>query len=998
MKRNFFFALIAIFFFSLSTSAQVSLQNNSVVRCYTVEYMNELRKGKPNAETDQQFENWLRNLVNNSTSRTNIVYNLPVVFHIIHNSEVEGTGLNIATATVQAQLNQLNKDFNNQAGSQYAVAASGDIRFRMAQKDNFGNDLAIPGIDRIDRNLRGWTDPGTTGWTSAYINANIKPSTIWDPLKFINIWICPVGGGILGYATFPVSSGLPGLFTGEDNTNAGVVVTSSSVGGVVTPNTTTCTNVYNTGRTMTHELGHFFGLRHIWGDATCGSDFVDDTPIHEAANYGVPVHPKPNTCGTADEMFENFMDYVDDRVPNTFSTGQVARMQAVMLNSPRRKELATSTAGLVTVPSNKISFHACANSSTVSEKGTTASFPWYRDVPVVLHVENAASAAATATVTATGTAISGTDYQLLTPSLSFVAGDAFKIITVRILDDAIPETNKTIILNYSVSGTGVVPTATNQTFTINLMDDDQIRPAENALTILAQDFGTTGGLYPSGWSSLTNGGPNSFVISTNGSAGGSGQVAHITNNTSTKPNTYTKTTAALAVIRTPLIDAAGLTNLTFSYKYTGAGEVFNGTAYDYAYSAYATEAAGTSFFLVPNADLLGSNTAVSGTALNALPSSFNNTRFYLGVLWRNDNVDGNDPGINIDDVVLTATGTQIETALNASNTFAVAPATINQFKSSQNAKIMATISNVSTTVPQLTVSVVEAGNDRPTVNTQTGTYLRARKVYQVTPPGGDNTTTYTATFYYTPAEMAAWGASVNSIRILKVGNTTNLSSTLSSADGVIVTPTSVDNKLTTDGYISFTATFTGFSKFVLVEQSTVLPVRWLDFTGVLAGNIIKLNWKTTSEINNRGFDIERSTDGTNFAKIGFLSAQNGNGLNNYNFDDADLVMGNRYYYRLKQIDIDSRTSYSPVVNIAYLGKEGFTWYPNPVKNILVIQNNGAAKNETIMITDLAGRVIYKSQMQASGKIEISTVRWSPGMYTVSVSGEKEPVIFKIVKD
>ena len=103
---------------------------------------------------------------------------------------------------------------------------------------------------------------------------------------------------------------------------------------------------YGYGRTVTHEVGHWLGLRHIWGDEDCGTDYVADTPIHKTENYGCFTHPKTNTClpPTADEMFENYMDYTSDTCMNIFTINQVDRFNAVLANSPRRKELLTSDA------------------------------------------------------------------------------------------------------------------------------------------------------------------------------------------------------------------------------------------------------------------------------------------------------------------------------------------------------------------------------------------------------------------------------------------------------------------------------------------------------------------------------------------------------------------------------------------------------------------------------------------------------------------------------
>jgi len=270
-------------------------------------------------------------------------------------------------------------------------------------------------------------------------------------------------------------------------------------------------------------------------------------------------------------------------------------------------------------------------------------------------------------------------------------------------------------------------------------------------------------------------------------------------------------------------------------------------------------------------------------------------------------------------------------------------------------------------------------------------------VIQLNPSVTDNTTTYTATFYFTPTEVAAWGSGISNVKILKLNNAANLSGVLSSSDGVIVTPT-VTDKLATDGSIAFTATFTGFSKFVLVEANTTLPVRLLDFTGRLNGNSVKLNWKTTAETNNRGFDIERSADGSSFNKIGWVDAvASSASINQYSFDDLNISKGNRYYYRLKQVDRDGNFSYSPVVNVAYLAGQLFTWYPNPVNDKLIITNSGADKAATLMVTDVAGKVLYRTQQVITGKFEINTGKWASGMYNVQIIADGEPVTFKVLK-
>lgn len=144
-----------------------------------------------------------------------------------------------------------------------------------------------------------------------------------SPTTKLNYWVCTIGGGILGYAQFP----------GGSSSTDGVVIDSKYTG-----TNGTATYPFNKGRTATHEVGHWMNLRHIWGDATCGTDYVSDTPTHNAPNYGVPSTGHRSTCsGTPLEMYMNYMDYTDDRGMYMFSKGQVSRMAAIFSSTGSRR-------------------------------------------------------------------------------------------------------------------------------------------------------------------------------------------------------------------------------------------------------------------------------------------------------------------------------------------------------------------------------------------------------------------------------------------------------------------------------------------------------------------------------------------------------------------------------------------------------------------------------------------------------------------------------------
>ena len=326
-----------------------------IIRCGTVEAEEELRRQFPQRESIEDFEKWLAPNVlmyKAQKSAFRSVQVLPIIFHVIHDGQAVGTGANISNDLIYHQIKQLNNDFRKVAGTSgansNAVGADTEIEFCPATFDPNGNLLAVPGINRINRNAMGWAAPS---YDKDYIQSTIKPESQWDPNRYINIWVVELSGTLLGYAQFPNSSGLDGL--DADN---GIAATDGVVVGFPTVGSTEFRNpnggVYDSGRTLTHELGHFFGLRHIWGDgAGCAAsgassscacsldDFCDDTPNAGRANYGCP---NVVSCGSTD-MKENYMDYTDDACMNIFTEDQKARMKVVMGLSPRRSQLTSSS-------------------------------------------------------------------------------------------------------------------------------------------------------------------------------------------------------------------------------------------------------------------------------------------------------------------------------------------------------------------------------------------------------------------------------------------------------------------------------------------------------------------------------------------------------------------------------------------------------------------------------------------------------------------------------
>lgn len=360
-------ALLLTATFALSTNAQektpvkgrVFGQNltQEIHKCGTTEYETLLRQKNSKRSTTEEFEQWLAPKVNaikaqtvamgNTPFSTNEVVTIPVVVHVIHNGSPVGVAENISDEQVLSQITVLNQDFRKMMDTpgynENPVGADMEIEFCIAQRDP--NGIASSGIIRYNMG-------DGNGWQMEDIETNVKPQTQWDPTQYLNIWVVDYayvfGGELAGYAQFPTQSGLDGIDgTGQAtaaNTD-GVVIGHLHMGSreIYPQGTYDDVSGKDEGRTATHEVGHFFGLRHIWGDGDCSADdYCDDTPIAAGANQGCTVGTDSCPQSPGEDMIENYMDYTVDDCQNVFTQDQKARMQAVLLNSPRRASLITS--------------------------------------------------------------------------------------------------------------------------------------------------------------------------------------------------------------------------------------------------------------------------------------------------------------------------------------------------------------------------------------------------------------------------------------------------------------------------------------------------------------------------------------------------------------------------------------------------------------------------------------------------------------------------------
>ena len=340
---RFCLSFIFLFIFLFSVSAQ---ERN----CGTMMHLEYQYSLDPQLEQRMQQNeiNFQQIITNQSKNLNNSIISIPVVVHVVYYNSTE----NLSTAQIQSQIDILNEDFrrlnsdaiNTPAGFQ-SVAADTEIEFCLANTDPNGNPT--DGITRTSTNQSSFsTNDGVKYSSSGGVDA-------WNTSEYLNIWVCDISGGILGYAQFP----------GGTASSDGVVCDYQYFGNIGT-----ASSPYDLGRTATHEVGHWLNLRHIWGDSNCGNDYCNDTPEHSGSNYGCPNYPSTSNCngnGSYGDMFMNYMDYTNDACMNMFTEDQKTRMIAA-INTYRAGLLSGSGCGGGCTDPNALNY----NSSAVFDDGS----------------------------------------------------------------------------------------------------------------------------------------------------------------------------------------------------------------------------------------------------------------------------------------------------------------------------------------------------------------------------------------------------------------------------------------------------------------------------------------------------------------------------------------------------------------------------------------------------------------------------------------------------
>ncbi len=673
---------------------------------------------------------------------------------------------------------------------------------------------------------------------------------------------------------------------------------------------------------------------------------------------------------------------------------------------------ATHGRGMFTavVPISKsILFQDPGNSNTESSVTGTVDCRGYQDFVIPMIVTAAPVGNATVTLSASGTAVAGVDYDFTTngnfliPSnvLTFTSGSATpQNFTLRVYDDDIVESIENIVFTFAVSGaTDAIKSNYNSNYVFAISDND------------ANSFAAGTANYTIGINSATT-----YMIGVNGSGS-------VNNNRARVQFLYLASELQAAGMKAGLIN-----NLQFTVAQKNSSAAYEGFTVSIGNTATATLGGGfiaaglTEVFNANFSTVAGANTITFGSAFSwdgtsnlvvqfchdnttAMNSDYVNGTSLLANPYfqvaRAQTAAGVGCTLGAQYVYTdrmdmtfnsTTNGTSIESVLNSSKISNVVSGNNYNFYSSADNELVLSLNNPSANLGCVTARIDEQG-------AVWQAYLggeRSQKVFEVTPTTGAGSN-YNITVYFTNTELA--GKAPASLRLVKT--TAASAAAATSANSVVVTPTTTDFGT----YVSFSGSFTGFSRYFLVTAAVTLPVTLTEFTGRLNNDSRSvLNWKTAAEYNTSEFVVERALDGVHFEDIGSVRAK-GSSNTTVSYALTDPYIAEKVnYYRLRIIDFDGKFKYSEIVIIRNpLNKlKDIRVVNNPFRDYieLMFTELPDAKIE-LTLRDLNGKLYYRRSGVSVNtnhlRLDLSSINLTSGSYVLELINSSQRMSFKVIR-
>jgi hypothetical protein len=974
------------------------------------------------AASNRQIQQLISNRHRPSMRTNAVLYTIPVVVHVMHTGGAVGTIYNPDDAQIMGAIDYLNQVY---AGTwsgmipQDGASAVTDIQIRFALAQRAPGCGSTNGIDRVDASsIANYAAYGIDASnTNGTPELTVKNFSRWDPSIYYNVWVVnkidgkdgTSGQFVAGYAYY---AGAPASLDGT------VMLSTQMIAG---------------SKVLPHEIGHALNVYHTFtgsslntqcpantyndcsqdGDMVCDTDPITNN-VDGSGIYDFTCRTGSNTCTSPVVNYsvnteQNFMAYTN--CSNLFTEGQKDRMLAAMSMPSRASLVAPRNMALVPC-GTAINFSQSSVTMQEDLTAPTTGCRRYRDYTYSMVIGAAPSATAFVTLALSGTATSGVDYDITTngnfntPSntLSFAASStAAQNFTVRVYDDANIESTETAVVDFTINNGGgdAAKGTTNPTLTVSITDNEPAIIAPFSGTVLVTGSGTAY-INSAPFDATQQKQRQQFLytateLKTLGLSAGSikslGLFIGAKNTTRPFSNLVIK------------LGNTTVTNLVQGYVYPQSGLT---TVYSNA--SYTTVAGWNTFNFSPDfswdgqsnvvVELCYDNGTTSGTAGKDNVATYTDGSASAdGNLIYQSAIDcsGGFSTVNyfgsgrkpIVQVGIDITGTQIETAV----TSAVLHEDIGSseyFYSSANKKLMARVYSTSNTLGCVTTAVEEAGTTW--LNFSGG--KRSAKVFAITPTTNGSTTGYTVSLYFDNSELD--GTNTANIRMAKT-----TASSIAGADGtntITVAPT-----LTTLGsnITVFTASFTGFSHFFLVTNTVTLPIRLTKLHGNVtnSGDIV-LQWETSFEKNNRGFEIEISGDGKEFNFVSNVGSM-GDTESGHTYDYTHRQPGaGKHYYRLKQTDIDGTISYSNIISFTIDASSGIYLAPVPAQSYVKVYFNKPITDRVQMeVLNVSMQLLYRKIIATGTTIHsIPLQNIPPGIYIVRIITAGQTEVRRFIKE
>ncbi len=937
----------------------------------------------------------------------------------------------------------------------FYISTDGGNNFYERSFNNFGsfiNPAAYDGLSKklysgnlvnafsnINTFLR-WEDPATAGSTTSFVTVpqfngtNVTNITV-SPLTPNRVFFGMQSGDIVRVDNTNAGTSLTGTVIG----NLGAAISSISIDPANEDHMLATTSNY--GSALVKECKNATQASPTWAD-TKGN--LPDMPVRSAmfdprnADWallatelgvwstndlnGASTDWQPTNSGLANVRVDMLQYRPGDRTIAAATHG---------------RGLFTAVVPNVTTPD--INFVIA--SSTAAEKTTgTSGCSTYTDYTFQMSIANAPAGNATVTLSVQpgSTAVLGEDVDFTTngdfisPSADIVfenGATTSKTINLRIYNDAEVESAEVLKIGYSISGsTDAQKGAGFQTFTFTITDND-VAPVGDGSGQYSSGSANVGGYLfsPFRTDKLKHRLQIMYTAAELKAAGfaGSGNITDLQLYV-TSPNAmlFNGFTISLANANAPNL-SSGFIIVPFTQVYTGdyttlpAGQFNSPTENNFIFSTpFLWDGVSNiviQFCFEGGPDLPGNQYTVEsnsaplgvGVKMSAFSDYTNEAQSGCSLLAASDNDNRARITFNA-----SFAGTTIATTLNNTRTEHLGGNSDTYFYTTSGG-LLARVKNTGSNSYECTQAVIDRAGTGATAfwNNNPSNFLM-NKTYRILPAANNAAGTYDVTFYFTKAEVDGWeaatGQSFNDIQMVKVPgqiSTTTPSNTEPAGTGTTQIVTPVIGSLGTK--YSLTATFSnGFSGFGfgIPGAKATLPIMLLNFSGSLQDSHSLLEWTTSSEINSKQFELEKSFDEITFNKIGVIKAAV-NSTTNRNYSLLDKQAASEInYYRLLIVDKDGWVKTSDVVVIKNAAaKQGVHVMNNPFGNSINIRFDKIPSGKVrLQLIDVSGKIMAVKEING---VSMQVYQWGVsrlpvmrGVYMLTVEIDRKRYVIQLIKE